>query len=64
MLTNPEKYASCMMGAASKCEQCKHGSNVTFNGVHTCKHGLSPKYCAIYEDKPEIALRKAQEVFK
>jgi len=53
-----------MMGASSKCAECKHGSSVTYNGIHTCKHGFSPKHCTIYEEKPEVALRKAQEAFK
>ena len=63
MLTPTELAASQIMGVA-KCEGCKHGSNVTFKGVTTCKHGFSPKHCAVYEIKPEIALRQLQNQFK
>jgi hypothetical protein len=63
VLTETERAASCMMGV-EKCETCHHVSNVTINGISVCSKGLSPKYCAIYKLKPEIALRQAQEAFK
>ena len=64
MLTPTEAAAQQMLGASKKCSHCVHGSNITWKGIHTCKHGFSPKHCTIYKLEPEIAIRLAQQAFE
>ena len=63
MLTPTEAAASAMI-THSKCESCTHVSNVKHNGIAQCKHGFSPKRCAIYQEKQEISLDRLRRAFK